>query len=149
VGSLDRDPVFADEVSRRARDGALDGRVRFVGPLTGAELDGAYAAADVLVLASRAETYGMVVTEALARAVPVLGTEVDGVPEALGAAPDGTVPGALVPPGDPDALAAALRRWLTEPALRQRWRAAAHARRDTLCGWDDTTRLIADVVRKG
>ena len=121
-------------------------RVRFTGPLTGAALDAAYAGADLLVLPSRAETYGMVVTEALARGLPVLATLVDGVPEALGAAPDGTLPGALVPPGDPDALAAALRAWLTDADLRLRWRTAARARRATLRGWDVTTRLLSEVL---
>jgi glycosyltransferase involved in cell wall biosynthesis len=125
------------------------GRVRFAGPRTGADLDAAYAAADLLVLPSRAETYGMVVTEALARGIPVLGTRVDGVPEALGAAPDGTVPGTLVPPGDPAALAAAIRAWLTDADLRRRWRAAARARRDTLPGWDDTAGRLAAVLDPG
>ena len=55
---------------RRSLDGGLDDRVRFPGPRTGADLDRSYAAADLLVLASRAETYGMVVTEALARGLP-------------------------------------------------------------------------------
>jgi len=122
------------------------GRVRFAGPKTGADLDAAYAAADLLVLPSRAETYGMVVTEALARGIPVLGTQVDGVPEALGAAPDGTVPGVLVPPGDPGALAGALRNWLTDPELRRRLRIAARARRATLPGWDETTRRLSEVL---
>ncbi len=121
-------------------------RVRFTGPLAGDALDAAYAGADLLVLPSRAEPYGMVVTEALARGLPVLATRVDGVPEALGAAPDGSPPGALVPPGDPDALAAALRGWLTEPDLRLRWRTAARARRATLRGWDVTTRLMSEVL---
>ena len=112
VGSLDRDPAFADGVRRRARDGGLGDRVRFAGPRTGPELDRAYAAADLLVLASRAETYGMVVTEALARGVPVLAAEVGGVTEALGHGADGTRPGLLVAPGDPAALGAALRAWL-------------------------------------
>jgi glycosyltransferase involved in cell wall biosynthesis len=125
------------------------GRVRFAGPRTGADLDAAYAAADLLVLPSRAETYGMVVTEALARGIPVLGTRVDGVPEALGAAPDGTVPGTLVPPGDPAALAAAIRAWLTDADLRRRWRAAARARRDTLPGWNDTAGRLAAVLDPG
>jgi glycosyltransferase involved in cell wall biosynthesis len=125
------------------------GRVRFAGPRTGADLDAAYAAADLLVLPSRAETYGMVVTEALARGIPVLGTRVDGVPEALGAAPDGTVPGTLVPPGDPAALAAAIRAWLTDADLRRRWRTAARARRDTLPGWDDTAGRLAAVLDPG
>ena len=121
-------------------------RVRFTGPLTGAALDAAYAGADLLVLPSRAETYGMVVTEALARGLPVLGTRVDGVPEALGAAPDGATPGTLVAPGDPAALAASLRSWLTDADLRLRWRSAARARRGTLRGWDTTTRLLSEVL---
>jgi glycosyltransferase involved in cell wall biosynthesis len=88
----------------------------------------------------------MVVTEALARGVPVLGTRVAGVPEALGTAPDGTLPGALVPPGEPPALAAALRRWLTDPALRRQWRSSAEARRAGLRGWDFTTRRLSEVL---
>ena len=122
------------------------GRVRFVGARTGDALDSSYADADLLVLPSRAETYGMVVTEALARGIPVLGTQVNGVPEALGTAPDGTLPGLLVPPGDAGALAAALRDWLTDPDLRQRWRRAAADRRETLRDWDETTRLLNEVL---
>ena len=84
VGSLDRDPAFADGVRRARGSSGLGDRVRFPGPRTGPELDRAYAAADLLVLASHAETYGMVVTEALARGLPVLAAEVGGVTEALG-----------------------------------------------------------------
>ena len=113
VGSLDRDPAFAGEVRRRAPD-----RVRFTGPRTGAELDRAYAEADLLVLPSRAETYGMVVTEALAHGLPVLASDVGGVTEALGHGGAGL----LVPPGDPAALGAALRRWLCDAELRGRLR---------------------------
>jgi glycosyltransferase involved in cell wall biosynthesis len=120
--------------------------VRFVGTRTGAALDAAYADADLLVLPSRAETYGMVVTEALARGIPVLATAVDGVPEALGAAPDGSRPGMLVPPGDAEALAVALRRWLTDPGWRARLRESARGRRDTLRGWDDTVRRLSEVL---
>ena len=114
VGSLVRDPAFADGVRRCARNRGLGDRVRFPGPLSGPELDRAYAAADLLVLASRAETYGMVVTEALARGTPVLATEVGGVTEALGHGEDGTRPGLLIPPADPAALGAALRAWLED-----------------------------------
>jgi glycosyltransferase involved in cell wall biosynthesis len=68
------------------------------------------------------------------------------VPEALGAAPDGTRPGVLVPPGDPAALAAALRRWLSDPEWRDRLRAAARSRRDHLPDWDDTVRRVRKVL---
>jgi glycosyltransferase involved in cell wall biosynthesis len=130
----------------RPGGGLGGGRVRFVGTRTGAELEATYAAADLLVLPSRAETYGMVVTEALARGVPVLATAVDGVREALGAAPDGSVPGVLVPPGNPGALAAAIRGWLTDAAWRAHLRASARARRDNLRGWDETIRMVSEVL---
>ncbi|HEV8175873.1 MAG TPA: glycosyltransferase family 4 protein [Actinoplanes sp.] len=155
VGTLDRAPDFAAALAERATDlrsGAPAGhrnggdRVRFVGTRTGAELAATYAAADLLVLPSRAEPYGMVVTEALAHGIPVLATAVDGVPEALGAAPDGSVPGVLVPPGDVGALAAAIRRWLTDAAWRGRMRASARARRDNLRGWDETIRKVSEVL---
>jgi glycosyltransferase involved in cell wall biosynthesis len=141
VGSLDRDRAFADGVRRRAR--GLRGRVRFTGPRTGAALDRAYAAADLLVLPSRAETYGMVVTEALARGVPVIASDVGGVREALG---DG--PGLLVPPGDPVALAAALRAWLEDAGLRERLRSAARERRESLQGWETTAAAVAGVLER-
>jgi glycosyltransferase involved in cell wall biosynthesis len=146
VGSLDRDPAFADCVRRLARDRGLGDRVRFPGPRTGPELDRAYAAADLLVLASHAETYGMVVTEALARGVPVLAAEVGGVTEALGCGNDGTRPGLLVPSGDPAALAAALRAWLGDAGLRGRLRRAARERRASLRGWPATTSVVARVL---
>ena len=61
----------------------------------------------------------MVVTEALARGLPVVATDVGGVTEALGHGADGIRPGLLVPPDDPAALAAALRAWLTDAELRE------------------------------
>ncbi|MDI6100725.1 glycosyltransferase family 4 protein [Actinoplanes sp. NEAU-A12] len=126
--------------------GPVGARVHVAGPLSGGALDDAYANADLFVLPSRAETYGMVVTEALARGLPVVATDVGGVPEALGAAPDGGLPGRLIPPDDPEALAAALRDWLTDPGLRDRWRAHARARRQTLTGWDETARRLGEVL---
>ena len=98
------------------------------------------------MLASRAETFGMVVTEALARGLPVLAAEVGGVTEALGHGDDGTRPGLLVAPGDPAALGAALRAWLGDAALRGRLRRAARERRASLRGWPATTSVLAGVL---
>ncbi len=146
VGSLDRDPAFVDGLRRRAVDGGIDDRVWFPGPRTGADLERSYAAADVLVLASRAETYGMVVTEALARGLPVVAADVGGLTEALGHGADGVRPGVLVPPDDAAALGAALRAWLTDAELRERSRRAARERRASLSGWSTTTASVADVL---
>jgi glycosyltransferase involved in cell wall biosynthesis len=121
-----------------------DPRIRFTGPLVGAALGDAYANADLFVLPSRAETYGMVVTEALARALPVIATDVGGIPEAFGA----ERPGLLVPPDDTMALAAALRAWLTDTDLRNRWRAAARARRATLPAWTETASRLGDILEE-
>ena len=146
VGALSRDRGFVDRLRRQMRGYGLAGRVRFVGPRTGDELDAAYAAADLLLLASRGETYGMVVTEALARGIPVLATAANGLPEALGRAPDGSLPGMLVEPDDPAALAGALRRWLSDTDLRQQLRRSARGRRTTLTGWAVTSELISNVL---
>jgi glycosyltransferase involved in cell wall biosynthesis len=146
VGRLDRDPRFVEALRGRTLDGGLRDRVDLPGPRTGTDLDRSYAAADLMVLASRAETYGMVVTEALARGLPVVAAEVGGLTEALGYGADGIRPGLLVPPEDPAALGAALRGWLGDAELRGRLRRAACERRDSLSGWSTTTSVIADVL---
>jgi glycosyltransferase involved in cell wall biosynthesis len=146
VGSLDREPAFVEGLLGRARTRGQGDRVSFPGPRTGADLDRLYAASDVLVLASLAETYGMVVTEALARGLPVIAAEVGGVPEALGHGADGTRPGLLVPPDDPAALGGAVRAWLGDADLRARLRRAAGERRASLPGWAATTSVLAGVL---
>jgi glycosyltransferase involved in cell wall biosynthesis len=146
VGSLDRDPRFVEDLRRRSLDGGLGDRVYFAGPRTGVDLDRSYAAADLVVLASRAETYGMVVTEALARGVPVVAADVGGVTEALGHGADGVRPGLLVPPNDAAALGGALRAWLGDAELRARLRRAAAERRESLSGWATTASVLARVL---
>ena len=146
VGSLDRDPAFVEGLRRQSADVGLDDRVSFPGPRTGAELDRTYAAADLLVLASRAETYGMVVTEALARGLPAVAADIGGLSEALGLGADGIRPGLLVAPEDPSALGAALRAWLGDAELRARLRRAARERRATLPEWSATASVVAGVL---
>jgi glycosyltransferase involved in cell wall biosynthesis len=146
VGSLEREPAFAAGVCARARDAGLGDRVSFPGPRTEADLDRSYDSADLLVLSSRAETYGMVIAEALARGLPVIASEVGGVPEALGHGTDGTRPGLLVAPGDVAALGAALRAWLSDTSLRGRLRRAARERRESLPRWPPATSVVAGVL---
>ncbi|MEV5125437.1 glycosyltransferase family 4 protein [Streptomyces decoyicus] len=148
VGGLDRDPGYAAQLRSRVTESGLDDRIAFTGPRAGADLEARYAAADLLVLTSYAETYGMVITEALARGIPVLATAVDGVPEAVGQAPDGSVPGLLVPPGRPPALAEALRGWLGDPQLRDGLKNSARGRRAMLEGWEMTSHSLAGALER-
>ena len=99
-----------------------------------------------VVLTSPAETYGMVVTEALARGDPGAGDRGRRRPGSPRARPRRQRAGLLVPPDDPTALAAALRRWLGEPDLRGRLKESARQRRAMLEGWEMTSHDLADVL---
>jgi glycosyltransferase involved in cell wall biosynthesis len=145
VGARDRDPSFAERLRHQA-DTELAGRITFAGIRTGEALARAYAGSDALIVPSRVESYGMVVTEALARGVPVIAAEIGGLPEALGHAPSGARPGLLVPPADVPALRGALTGWLTDADLRRELRQAAGDRRRELPAWSTTARRIGEVV---
>jgi glycosyltransferase involved in cell wall biosynthesis len=148
VGGFGNDPEYVDHLRDLIKRYGLQDRLHLAGPRAGAALDATYASADLMVLMSYAETYGMAVTEALARGIPVLATDVGGLPEAVGRAPDGGVPGILVPPEDPAALAAELRGWFGEADVRRRLKAAARGRRAALDGWATTARSLAGVLTR-
>jgi len=122
VGSLDRNPAWAEDLIRLRGDLRLAGRVSLLGSLDDEELERRYRAADLFVLPSRFEGYGMVFAEALARGLPILAARAGAVGD--------TVPaeaGLLVPPDDPLALGLALRRLMDDPALRRRLATGARA----------------------
>ncbi|MFD4527736.1 glycosyltransferase family 4 protein [Streptomyces sp. NPDC058470] len=148
VGGLGQDPAYVARIRALIEQHGLGSRLHLAGAQAGAQLDASYAAADLMVLTSYAETYGMAVTEALARGIPVLATDVGGLPEAVGRAPDGGVPGILVPPEDPAALATELRGWFGEADVRRRLKAAARGRRAALNGWATTARNLAGVLTR-
>jgi glycosyltransferase involved in cell wall biosynthesis len=112
--------------------------VRLIGEQSEAGLQPFYDTADLFVLASHHEGYGMVLAEALARGLPIVATSAGAIAD--------TVPiaaGILVPPGDPAALAAALRHMLTEPGLRGDLAAGARAARARLPSWADAAQAFA------
>lgn len=143
VGALDLDPDFVLSLRAAVGRAGLVERLSFTGPLATPALDEVRARTDLLVSASRRESYGMVAAEALVAGIPVVATDVGGQAEAVGMSSDGTRPGVLVPDGDATTLVETLRRWLTEPNLRERWRASAGLRRQDLADWSDTARAVA------
>jgi len=105
----------------RARELGLDGRVRFLGPLTRDEVLALFRSADAALLSSAWENFPHTLVEALAVGTPAIATAVGGVPEIVADGENGL----LVPPGDPAALAEAIRRFLADEPLRSRLTAAA------------------------
>jgi len=143
VGTLERDRRYGEQLRHRIDEAGLAGRIRFTGVRTDSQLERLYREADVLVLPSRAETYGMVLTEALARGLPVIASDVGGVPEAVGHVPGGVRPGILVRADDAAAVTEALTAWLGDARLRADLRRAALERRSALRPWSATAGDIA------
>lgn len=138
VGSLARDPATTGAIKDLIAALGLTHRIALAGEAAPARLRAIYGEADGFVLASHYEGYGMVFAEALAHGLPIVGCAGGAVAE--------TVPrdaGLLVPPGDDAALAAALRRVLTEPGLRTNMADAAWHHGQQLPRWSDTARIVA------
>jgi glycosyltransferase involved in cell wall biosynthesis len=129
VGETDADPGYASRV-REAVSGADGIVVR--GPVGEEELRRAYSGASMFALPSLYEGYGMVYAEAMSHGLPVIAANTGPVPELVGEA------GLLVRPTDETGLARALRRLLTDAALRRRLSKTALERARALPSWDET-----------
>jgi len=115
----------------------LDGRVRFRGALPPAEARAAARAGSVFVLPSVDEAFGVAYVEAMAGAVPAIGSRGEPGPEEIAATGGGLL---LVPPGDPEALAAELRTLLDEPDWRHELGQAARATVEAAFTWEECGR---------
>jgi glycosyltransferase involved in cell wall biosynthesis len=116
--------------------------VSLVGAQHGAALEASWDRADVFVLATCGETYGMAVAEAVAHGLPVVSTTTGAIPELVG-----SDSGVLVPPGDADALAEALSCVL-DRGERRRLAAGARRVRDRLPTWDAAFGKMAAVLER-
>jgi len=143
VGSVERDAATAREVRRMISSAGLDGRITLAGEQPPEAVGDAYRAADLFVLPSFHEGYGMVYAEAMAHSLPIIATTAGAIPE--------TVPreaGLLVPPGDPVALAEALRRLIGEPALCARLAAGSQAAGLRLPDWPEAARQWENALNR-
>jgi glycosyltransferase involved in cell wall biosynthesis len=142
AGSLTRHPETTARVRTVMARLGLDERVSLVGALDETGLSRCYDRADVFVLATLQETYGMAVAEALAHGLPIVATTTGAIPEIVGEA------GVLVPPGDSAALGDALRRVISDAALRARLMDATERARNRLPTWDQASRHMADALER-
>jgi glycosyltransferase involved in cell wall biosynthesis len=121
-------------------------RVTFTGPLEIDELVRLYSSAEIAVTASLYEGFGLPAAEAMSCGTPVIATKAGALPEVVGG--DGA--GILVPPADPAALAAAIKRLLADKPLRQKMGEAARKRIEESFSWEiaarDTLKVYEEVL---
>jgi glycosyltransferase involved in cell wall biosynthesis len=141
AGDRTRDPTTADAVAAQIAASDLGARVIMRGAVADDELAKLHAEADVFVLASRHEGYGMAFAEAINHGLPVIGTRAGAIPETVPAAA-----GILVDPDDAPALAAALRTMIADVRARDGYAAAARVAAATLPRWDATARIFLKVI---
>jgi len=138
-----RDPATAAALCEQLERLGLADRVTFAGELDAAALETRWDAADAFVLAAHHEGYGMACAEALAHGLPLVATRAGAVAQF---APANAA--LLVPPGDGLALREALRRFLTDAALRTRLAAGARRARTALPTWNAAARRMASALRE-
>lgn len=141
VGSTDRDPLFAEQVQRLIESSGLSDQVRLTGELDMRALNQRYQQASICVLPSHYEGYGMVVTEAMARGLPLITTRGGALADTL---PPGC--GLQVAAGDAQQLSDAIKRWLDEPDLRLELTRRASQARAQLSGWQYAGRAFATAL---
>jgi glycosyltransferase involved in cell wall biosynthesis len=141
AGDRTRDRATAEAIEAQVAARGLSARVEMLGAVREDELDALHRGADLFVLASRHEGYGMAFTAAISHGLPVVGTRAGAIPETV-------APGAgiLVPPDDVAALAAALRVMIADARVREAHAAAARAAAARLPDWDTTARIFLRVV---
>lgn len=142
LGDDRRDPATVQALRAAVAGAGLERRVSLKGAVDAGAVARYYAGADLFVLASRHEGYGMAYAEAIARGLPVIGTTAGAIPEVV---PAGA--GLLVPPDDVPALAAALRTLLADPAARHRLAEAARRASAALPRWSESAAVFADALR--
>jgi len=139
----ERDPQTAARVRAMIAQYELLDRVTFTGDLHQPELNREYDSADVFVLPTFHEGYGMVVSEALARGLPVISCPTGAITELV--APEA---GLLVPAGDVAALATALAEVIGHRDTRVRLATGARRVRDTLPTWDAASRRMSAALER-
>lgn len=141
AGALDRDPATVAALKQKILASGLSDRVNLAGTVVPATLARFYESADLFVLPSLYEGYGMVLAEAMACGLAIVCT--------TGGASAETVPDAAavkVRPGDAKALAQAIEHVLSDNKLRKAMRKASWETGRTLPTWNETARRVAAAI---
>jgi glycosyltransferase involved in cell wall biosynthesis len=141
AGDRGRSPETAAQLVADIARFKLSSKVDLLGAVTPDRLAELYGNADLFVLVSRFEGYGMAFSEAIAHGLPVVGTTAGAIPDTV---PAGA--GVLVAPDDPTALAGELRRLIEDTSARRRMAEAARAAARALPRWQESAKLFAAAI---
>jgi glycosyltransferase involved in cell wall biosynthesis len=141
AGDRTRDETAPAQLDADIATHGLGGRIEVLGALPEDRLAPLYIEADLFVLASRFEGYGMAFAEALAHGLPVVGTTAGAVPDTV--PPDA---GVLVEPNDVKALTRTLRMLIENPKERQWFASGALAAGAALPTWEESAKLLAGAI---
>jgi glycosyltransferase involved in cell wall biosynthesis len=143
AGDRERDPATAARLDQLIARHHLESRIELLGKVSPERLPLVYAAADVFVLASRFEGYGMAYAEAMAHALPIVGTTGGATPQTVP-----TSAGLLVKPGDAAGLANALRTVLKDEQRRNALSKGAYAAAAQLPKWPDSGAKLSELLKR-
>lgn len=142
AGSSERAPAYARDLLAQIEQLGLRQRFTLPGELEEVDLERAYRDADLFVLPSLHEGYGMVIDEAISHGLPVIASDGGALAETANR------PGAVsYPAGDIDALAARLRRWIEDPRTRNQAATEARHSAASLPDWTDAARVLRESVQ--
>lgn len=139
VGGMDFDPAWTATLKNKVATHGLEQRIIFIGNV--ADPTGEYAAADLFVLPSLFEGYGMAFAEALSFGLPIVAARAGAVPDVV---PE--TAGILTAPNDVTTLADALQKLLTDKDLRKKLRAGAQDAARNLPRWSDTAMVVEQLI---
>ena len=142
-GNTEFDPELFTEITQLIADEGLSQKIKFHGTVSDKRLEEAYHMADIFVLPSLYEGYGMVYAEAIIRGIPVIGTTAGAIPK--------TVPktcGILVEPENIKMLTDALNQLITDKKIRLEFAEGARKSEPNFPTWEGSAHKFAHILRK-
>lgn len=140
VGDTSRSPETTAQLRSQIAEAGLEERVVLAGPLPDTALENAYRFADLFVLSSQLEGYGMAAAGAIAHGLPLVATRGGALVDTIAEA------GMMVPADDAAGLSAALRKAIADPQTRDELRTASRNAAQRLPTWRDTAERFAQAI---
>lgn len=144
VGNDKSAPKYTQRIKKRVAAWGLESKVSFQGQIEPELLGGFYSQADIFVLPSLYEPFGIVFAEAMSFGLPIIATDVGGIPELI----EHGVNGLLVPPGDAASLAEAIDKLASSTALRQELGRKSYQKSKGLNTWEDCFNIVFDHLKR-